>query len=445
MRPGFEADVLAAADIPRYDLRMWIAPDDGVVTGTVRIEFRNQTQAPLTSVVLRLYPNFPRDLFGKGGDTRMDITGAAIAGQPVQGRYLAQQTAFELPLVPPSDPGQLTTVELSYTATLVPWADTMWPLPSYYPMLAVHEADGWRTDVSAFPDRVYAESALYAAEITVPAGFVVAGSGSSIGIVNDTQGRSTYTMRTGPIREFALTVGDFVVEQTTTGRAGDVAVNVYVARGSFLDPRPITEVVAASVAAFDLRFGAYPYRELDVHLLPGDFDGGDEYPGLILVYSDGQVDAGTRYVAAHEVAHQWWYCVVGNDIFREPWLDEAFAQYSAIVYQEDVEGSEVASVDWEREVMSRYRGAIADGDLPVGRAIDAYPGFNVYYRTVYGKGAFFLRTLRQDLGDDVFFEGLGIYYRSHRYQVAHSEDVRRAFEAASNRSLAELFDLWIGK
>jgi aminopeptidase N len=46
-----------------------------------------------------------------------------------------------------------------------------------------------------------------------------------------------------------------------------------------------------------------------------------EYPEL--VFSIPAAD-----VIAHEVAHQWWYGLVGNNQYREPWLDESFAQYS---------------------------------------------------------------------------------------------------------------------
>jgi aminopeptidase N len=225
--------------------------------------------------------------------------------------------------------------------------------------------------------------------------------------------------------------------------AGDVPVHVSTARGSTLDGAQVAQVAAAALTTYETRFGAYPYRELDIHLLPGQYDGGWEYPGLILLSSDAQVDAGTRYVAAHEVAHQWWYGVVGNDIYREPWLDEAFAQYSAIIYAEDMVGAAAAQADWEREVLQRYRGALADGDYPVGLAITDYPNFNVYYRTVYGKGAVFLRTLRDELGDDLFFQALQHYYARHRYGTGTTASLQQSFEEVSGRSLEPLFRQWV--
>jgi aminopeptidase N len=267
----------------------------------------------------------------------------------------------------------------------------------------------------------------------------VATSGSTIARA-ERAGRDVYQVVAGPVREFALTVGDLVAQQAA---AGDVAVNVYTARGSRFDAAAVAQVATGALANFDRRFGPYPYRELDIHLLEGQYDGGDEYPGLILLYSNGPVDAGIRYVTAHEVAHQWWYGTVGNDIYRQPWLDEALAQYGGIVYDEDVAGAEVAAADWEREVARRARAAVPDGDLPVGLAIDQYPNFNVYYRTVYGKGAVFLRTLREEIGDEAFFAGLRDYYTRHRYGVATTGDLQQAFERASGRDLGALFRRWV--
>jgi hypothetical protein len=440
MRPSFEGDIAVAAGMPRYDLKLQIVPAVGTLRGSQRVAFSNRTSAVLADVALRLYPNFPRDVFGKGGDVRMDVTGASIGDQASTFDYVAQRTAVVLPLQPPLTPGQSTTVTISFTATIVRSRDGTWPLPAYYPMLAVHDGDGWRLDVTHFADHVYSESALYVAEIHVPTNLQVVASGSTAEVQEQGDGSAIYRVYTGPIREFGLTVGDFTVEQAM---ADDVAVNVYTARGSHLDAHQISQVAARALADFDRRFGPYPYRELDIHLLPYDYDGGDEYPGLILLYSAGQVGAGTRYVAAHEVAHQWWYGVIGNDIYRQPWLDEAFAQYSAIIYAEDVVGREVAASDWEREVQQRYDGAIADGDLSIGLPITAYPNFNVYYRTVYGKGSVFLRTLREELGDDIFFKALQMYYQRHRYGIAMTEDVQRAFEDASGRDLDSYFRIWV--
>lgn len=440
MRPAFASDIAAAVDLPRYTLRIRIDPDQRRLAGSVAILYPNRTGVQLEELALRLYPNFPRDVFGDGGDMRMDITGAAVDGLPVGAHYAAERTAVLLPLPRPLLPGESTTLHVEFSATIEPWDDGTWPLPSYYPMLAVYDGDGWRLDVTSFADKVYSESALYAAEITVPAQMTIIGAGTLIARHEQGDGTTTYVVRSGPIRNFAISMGEFSVGQEM---AGDVAVRVYRARDSGLDGGQVARVAAAALADFEQRFGPYPFNELDIHLMPLSFDAGDEYPGMILLYVDGQIDARARYVTAHEVAHQWWYGIVGNDILREAWLDEAFAQYSAIIYAEDVEGEAVAAEHWEREVLARYHQAQADGDLPVGLAIDRYPSFNVYYRTVYGKGAVFLRLLRDELGDEHFFSALRRYYEQHRYGIATTTSFQQILEETSGRDLDELFRRWV--
>ena len=76
------------------------------------------------------------------------------------------------------------------------------------------------------------------------------------------------------------------------------------------------------------RFGPPPYPVINLARLPLG-GGGIEYPGSILMLDD------SRLVTVHEVAHQWFYGMVGNSQVRDPWLDEAFASWA----QEVVDGS----------------------------------------------------------------------------------------------------------
>ena len=81
-----------------------------------------------------------------------------------------------------------------------------------------------------------------------------------------------------------------------------------------------------SVDAHAGRFGAYPYGEADVVLDNNFWFGGMEYPGFVL-------DLVSTTSLAHELAHQWWYGIVGDDEYTSPWLDESFADYATDLYQ----------------------------------------------------------------------------------------------------------------
>lgn len=200
MRSGSENDV-ERDDLPRYDLDLSVDPQARRLNGAMTLQFRNTTGATLSDVVLRLYPAFPPDIFGSGGNIKMDVSQIVANGAATPTSYEAQRTAARIALPQGVAPNGEITISLRYTANIVAWdrRDGTFPLPSYYPMLAAWQ-NGWRTDVTRFPDRVFATSALYHARVTVPKPWSAIGSGSTISVA-DNGGTRTWEMVTGPVRE----------------------------------------------------------------------------------------------------------------------------------------------------------------------------------------------------------------------------------------------------
>lgn len=441
MRAGLETEA-NRADLPQYDLDLTVDPQARRLNGTLQLSFRNTTGTPLKDVVLRLYPQFPPDIFGDGGDVTMDVRNVVVQGTATNGSYEAKRTALRLPLPAAVPVNETITLSLEYSANIMPWqrSDGTFPLPSYYPMLAAWQA-GWRTDVSGFPDRVYAASALYRARIRVPSGWSAFSSGTTIN-TSERDGQTTFEAVTGPIREFAFSVGRFA---TARAEHNGVKITVYHRAGDGLERAAdaMAKHIAASVATFDAKFGPYPYNELEFHLINAKrgYDIGTEFPGLVVILLNGSYTDDTRYVTAHEVAHQWFYGVVGNDIFNEPWLDEAFAQYSGTLVEEDWAGPAAFARTYDRQIARRA----ARTKLPAGLSIYQYGTWNTYYAAVYGRGAQFLHMLRQEIGDEAFFKGVQAYYAQQKYGVARRADVLAAFEQSSGRDLDALFKRWLGQ
>ncbi len=442
MRPAFTGDV-QRPDLPHYDLDLTVDPAARRLVGKLRLSFRNTTGSPLNDVALRLYPQFPRDIFGDGGTTKMDVRNIVVQNVATTGTYQAQRTALRLPLPAPVAPNESVRLSLDFSANIEPWqkSDGTFPLPSYYPMLAVWQ-NGWRTDVTSFPDHVYATSGLYHARITVPSGWTAISSGSTIGTTQHTNGTTTFEAVTGPVREFAFSVGRFA-----SARASHegIEVVVYHRADDGLDAAAdqMAKHAAASLATFNIRFGPYPYRALEFHLINGrrGFDIGAEFPGLIVILLNGRYTQQTRFVTAHEVGHQWFYGLIGNDIYREPWLDEAFAQYSGILVEEQWAGKTAATQMYNQQITRLSQRA----KLPAGFGIGEYGSWNGYYASVYGRGAQLLHTLRGEIGDAAFFVGLQRYFAAHKYGIARSADVQAAFEQSSGRDLNAFFKRWLGR
>lgn len=111
----------------------------------------------------------------------------------------------------------------------------------------------------------------------------------------------------------------------------------------------------------------------------------------------------------HEVAHEWFYGMVGNSQFRDPWLDEAFATWAENVVHGGPSFPDALGLP---------------GD--VGRSMDAWTDFDAYLGTVYGKGGSALLEARRRAGAEDFDAAVRCYVDATAWAVATPEDVAAA-------------------
>jgi hypothetical protein len=218
-------------------------------------------------------------------------------------------------------------------------------------------------------------------------------------------GRRTWTAAEPAARDASVAVGRFTTRDART--ADGVHVTVGVLPGSDLDVDRLLGWTTGAISRLTGTLGAFPYRTLTVPYL-GEYGGGIEYPGSI------QLAAANRPVLVHEVAHMWFYGMVGDDQFRDPWLDEAFASYA--------EGL----VDPPPAAATR-RALQVRGD--VGAAIGDFPTTDAYFRVVYGKGEAALLTARQRAGAAAFDAAVRCYVNARAWTVATPADVGAALAA----------------
>jgi len=409
--------------------------------------YTNKASVPLDAVFFRLFPNKPS--YG----SEITLRSVTVAGKEAALDYQSERTAVGVALPQPLQPDELVDVEMEYDVT-VPvenvrgygtfnYQDGVLMLSSFYAMVAVYEPDGWNLALAPdYGDPVYAETSLYAVEFTAPQAMTVVASGSTTARRDNDDGTTTWTLVSGPMRDLMLVASDRF--ESSSYAVGYVRVNSYYLPEHQKTGEAVLGYAREGLRAFQQSFGPYPFAEFDVVEGP-IYAGGMEYPGLILL-ADQHYEIGGEYLeflAAHEVAHQWWYSLVGNDQVLVPWLDESLANFSVVYYYEHVYGTDRASMVFHNYVSSRYSQAREEGrDGVVNQPVEAFSP-EQYGAIVYGKGAVFFQELRFKLGDALFLDVLRAYLEDRQYKLATPDDFLRVAEEVSGQELDKFYAQWI--
>ncbi|HVF25042.1 MAG TPA: M1 family aminopeptidase, partial [Anaerolineales bacterium] len=190
-----------------------------------------------------------------------------------------------------------------------------------------------------------------------------------------------------------------------------------------------------AVALFESLFGPYPYGSLSV--VQSDLNDGQEYDGLVFLASkfydefDGSARSNLVAIGVHEMAHQWWFGLVGNDQAMEPWLDEAMAVYSEALFYQNIYPN---SSDWWWNFRVNYFGPSGYVDSTIYEA----PTFRAYVNASYLNGANFIEALNYRMGDDDFFRFLKDYTSRYGRGRASASDF---FAVARQNTTADISDL----
>jgi aminopeptidase N len=202
-------------------------------------------------------------------------------------------------------------------------------------------------------------------------------------------------------------------------------------------------VAEQSLRAFNAAYGAYPFSELEVVQAALTKFLGVEYPGIMLI-EQGLYERNGRSLEstiAHEIGHQWWYGLVGNDAQGEAWLDEGLTSFSQLTYYRALGQNDIA----ERELQGfrdsylslRRRGL----DQPLNRSPGELRG--IYVPVVYAKAALFFEALRLRLGNEDFSEFVQDYFATLRYREATGPDVLAAAQRACECDLTGFYRDWV--
>ncbi len=443
-----QADLMQLDRPTRYSMTLTYDADKAKLSGSQDVIFWNRQAVPLNEIYFRLFANYPQS----GG--QIVVSQVTVNGASVTPSLQVKDTVLRVPLAQPLAPNASAKLHLEFSATLprvsgahyddLIAGDFVATMPTIAPLIPAYDAQGWHIELPPpYGDLVYADVSLYDVTLTVPSNLVVIASGSTVDSRDNGNGTATWKIVGAPMRDFDLNVTSKL--QKTSAVVGETTINSYFEPNDAQAGKQALEIAVSAFKLFQNRFGAYPYRELDVVETPTTA-GGIEYPGVIVIgrklYTGRERDY-FEFAVAHEVAHQWWYGIVGNDQINFPWVDEALAQYSTLMYYENTKGAPAGANILKSVFQATYNQAKNDGrDLPVNQPVGAFSE-REYVAMVYNKGPLFFDAMRKQIGDDKFYNFLRAYFDGYRYKVAFPDDLLKSAEAACACSLRQEYQTWI--
>ncbi|MCL2415217.1 MAG: M1 family metallopeptidase [Defluviitaleaceae bacterium] len=471
-------------DAPRYFITLDINPTDRLVVGVERVDFTNNTDSPLNEIFFnvpfaafsqgfadsengeappyfarfanRIFRNVQSDQddqnteYSVNSHGWINITSATVNMNPVEfsqdGIWLAIHLNEEL------NPGMGIEIGLGFEA-FVPKLNhrtggnenAMW-FGNFLPTLAVYDNIGailYPYYPAGFP--FFTAIANYTVEITTPPGTFIATTG--ISTVNETDNRQTTRIDARMVRDFAFVVMDSQYSIRTATSPSGVIVNFYYlpdCSQEDYNSEIIDNVLYSAIEALEYfinHIGSYPYQTLDLVEMNSFVVDSHRYPGLIMV--DSRHLRNNPWVInsiARDIAHQWFYNVVGSDPVRETWLNAGLATFLQLgIWMNEEETAEY--IEKAHENLAARIQNIMHPEL--FRNLGYYENWMDYYNVQHLRGMIMFYELQQRMGKELFDVFLRNYYNYFAFGIATSEQMIEMAENIYGESLQQFFNSWI--
>ncbi len=331
-------------------------------------------------------------------------------------------------------------------------------IANFYPIACVFEDGEFMTKgYNCNGDPFYSQSANYDVTINYPSNLTIAHTGKLVEkqeYKNKIQNGHSYSeqdytksvITAQRVRDFAFVLSSKF--KTAQASVDGTQITYFFYNDENFEKSLQTAV--DSVKTFNKLFGKYAYDTLAV-AKTNFVHGGMEYPNL--VYIADSLDNYTDYqnVIVHEIAHQWWYNMVGSNAFDNGWQDEGLTDYSTAIFYEhnpqynrskdNIILNGIRNYAFFTDVYSSVYGKL---DTSMTRALDEYPTDPEYVYIAYVKSMLMFDSLRAFMGDKDFFEGARDYFQTYCFKIASPQDMIACFQKHSKKDVEAFFDSWLG-
>ncbi|MBK7864160.1 MAG: aminopeptidase [Archangiaceae bacterium] len=402
--------------------------------------------------------------------------------QPGTGATIELKVSAKVPVAPyqsdqlGADPSSMAANKAEYGAFLS--ADEVMSLNGLVPGVVPQKSDGtYFAGPSGMGDLAAFEPGHYLVSVEVPSTHAVLAAGNALGEVPRPDGRVRFSFGVSGARDFPL----FVTRgyQKSSKVLDGVTVESHYLGADAAAGKRVLDYAVSALAEYQKRFGPYPwntFRVIEARLTGGA--GGMEFPGLVSVSTglyrgamdplsalgmgglggltelhemlkglDQMMEQTLEFTVAHEVAHQWFAMMIGNDPIGDPVADEPLTQYAALLYLEWKHGKASANSMRDAQLKLAYQFYRMSGgrDGPCERATSEFETTGEYAALIYGKAPLLFEAARKQLGDASFFKGLRAYADENRWRWVAPDTSLKALGKASGgsaKSLEKLRKRW---
>lgn len=456
----------ASKDLNTYTMNITYN-DDHTLDVVQTIEYTNKTENCLENIKLHLYPrsfredskcsvvstlNYSKCFYNGKSFGDIEITELTIDNQAKDIVITGNDAdILDISYSDSLSPNEKSTIKIVYKVTIpninhrFGYGDSTINLGNFYPILCMYENNEWVIDSYHYNgDPFYSEMANYNVTITANSNLTLASTGD---VLSSTQNEntSTYNISAKTVRDFAIILSDKF--NVVSDKVGNTNVNYYYYNNQY--PTECLQAGIDAVSTFNRLFGEYPYSSLNI--VESNFvHGGMEYPNIVLISDAVDVQSDFINVIIHEVAHQWWYGIIGNNEVQYGWLDEGLTEYSTLLFYNENPEYNVDTKELIKNTTNSYvtfvdvyTNVFGKVDTSMNRKLNEYTNESEYVYIAYVKGMLIFDSLKEVLGEDKFIKCLQTYFSDNKFKIATPTSLIDSFEKASGRELNSFFESWI--
>ena len=444
-----------------YEIKLAYDDEENKLLGEMTVNYYNNTGEELEFVCFHLYPNAFRENSSQSIVSLANYNRAYYNGKSYGDIIITDcnkefsfigedENILKLDLSSTLAPNDIVILKIEFE-TLLPEinhrmgvGENTINFGNAVPILCVYENGAF--DLNGYNsngDPFYSEISDYSVQISFPEKYKIACTGELISeSIED--GNKLVSIKADNVRDFVFILSEKF--EVLTQDVGNTTVSYYY----YDDEKPEESLKTSvlSLQTFNELFGEYPYSTLKV--VEASFvHGGMEFPNLVLI-SDSLFSYETyTTVIIHEIAHQWWYGLVGNDQYNYGWLDEGLAEFSTALFYEKNPEYNIIREEMTLRNQSNYKvfetiytDVLGSVNTNFNRALDEFANEQEYVYTSYVKAYLMHDSLYEYLGEKKYLKCLKYYFSNNKYKFATPESLIACFEKASGRNLESFFYSW---